>query len=111
MFQKGNKFGGAKKCLTKPELLLPLVFGSSQINWAKDFCHLYRTLRKRQLTIVEQGHFRVLLELLPYLCTKVQLKEISDKMPRSPGESAANAKQTSDLLRALEGEHGPSSPI
>jgi len=108
MFQKGNKLGigRPKISLTKPELLLPAVLAKSSINWANDFCKLYKIMRdgKRSLDQREQEHLKFLLTLMPYLCTKVQLKEIDGRQMTTPAESMANAKQTSELLKALENE-------
>jgi len=144
MFQKGNKLGVGRPriSLTKPELLLPLIFSKGNINWAADFIKLYKIMReratthkdpdyflegkelevldtvKRRAVIMEHNRLReekklmdFFLTVLPYLCTKVQLKEIDGRQMTSPADSAANARQTSELLKALEGErNGPSTP-
>lgn len=106
MFQKGNKLsvGRPRISLTKPELLLPVVFGNANINWARDFTVLYRKMRDQLLNEHEKAHLKFLMELMPYLCTKVQLKEIEDKMPKSTEQSVKDSKQTMDLLKALENE-------
>ena len=106
MFQKGNQLskGRPRISLTKPELLLPVVFNKAAINWQNDFVKLYRALRERELTMVEYKHLKFLLEVLPYLCTKVQLKEIDNQKLNAPADSAAAAKQTSKLLAAFEAE-------
>lgn len=108
-FAKGNKMGVGrpKVSLTKPELLLPIIFHNGTINWAMDFCKLYRTLRSRDFTDIEKRHWAALLDLMPYLCTKVQLKEIQDRMPLNPKQSSVNAAQTMELLKALENESNP----
>lgn len=111
MFQKGNRLGKGrpKVSLKKPELLLPLVFSNSCINWANDFCMLYKKMKKEELTLAEKAHLKFLMELMPYLCTKVQLKEIEDKLPRTPTQSSAYAKDAMDLIKQLEGDSGPST--
>ena len=111
MFAKGNTWGRGrpKISLSKPELLLPWVFAKASLNWASDFTRLYRAMRERELTPVEHKHLKFLLEVMPYLCTKVQLKEIDGRSTSTPAESAAQAKQTSKLLQALEAENAPKS--
>ena len=112
MFQAGNKYGKGrpKLSLTKPELLLPLVFQRRGINWASDFCSLYRKFKAGTLSAVEQKKWPTYMALLPYLCTKVQLKEIEDKEASAIIQKGANADQTARLLKALEGEsNGPTS--
>ena len=112
MFQPGNKLGRGrpKVSLTKPELLLPLVFQKRNIDWAGDFCRLYRKWSKGKLDTKEKGNFTTYLQLLPYLCTKVQLKEITDQVATDSAQSVANAAQTSKLLQALENEsNGPAT--
>lgn len=108
MFVKGNKYGVGRPriSLSKPELLLPVVFQKGTINWAADFIKLYKAMRERELTGLEQKQLKLLMELMPYLCTKVQLKEIQGQTGTSPADSAAAAKQTSKLLQALEQENG-----
>ena|SRR5258708_3311393 len=105
-FEKGNKYGigRPKVSLTKPELLLPVVFGNSCINWANDFCRLYKAIRERDLTQVEYKHLKLIMELLPYLCTKVQLKELDSQKMTNSADSLASANQTTRLLKALEDE-------
>lgn len=106
MFEKGNKLsvGRPRISLTKPELLLPVVFGKATINWQNDFCQLYKAMRERELTVVEYKQLKLILELLPYLCTKVQLKEIDNQKLNAPADSARAAAQTSKLLQAFEEE-------
>lgn len=91
--------------LTKPELTLPAVLIKSNINWATDFAFLYKTLRKRNWDERERLHMRFLLEIMPYLCTKIQLKDFDMAKMSSQAESVANAKMTSDLIKALEAEN------
>jgi hypothetical protein len=50
------------------------------------------------------------MDIMPYLCTKVQLKEIDGRSTSTPADSAAQAKQTSKLLQALEAENASSKP-
>lgn len=112
MFAKGNTWGRGrpKISLSKPELLLPWVFAKASLNWANDFTRLYRKLREEQLTDVERMHLKFLMDIMPYLCTKVQLKEIDGRSTSTPADSAAQAKQTSKLLQALEAENASSKP-
>lgn len=106
MFQAGNKYGKGrpKLSLTKPELLLPLVFQRRGINWASDFCGLYRKWKANKLDKEGKQKLSTYLQLMPYLCTKVQLKEIEDKAAYSGAQSEANTDQTARLLKALENE-------
>lgn len=107
MFQPGNKYsvGRPRISLSKPELLLPVVFMKGSVNWASDFLRLYRSMKERELTPIEQKQLKLLLEIMPYLCTKVQLKEINGATSTTPADSLAQAKQTSKLLQALEAEN------
>jgi hypothetical protein len=114
MFQAGNKYGKGrpKLSLTKPELLLPLVFQRRGINWASDFCRLYKQWKSKGLNKEEARNFATYLQLMPYLCTKVQLKEIEDKEASAIIQKGANADQTARLLKALENEsNGPDSKV
>lgn len=106
MFQKGNRLsqGRPRISLTKPELLLPVIFNKASINWQNDFMKLYRALRERELTMAEYKHMKLLLEILPYLCTKVQLKEIDNQKLTAGADAAAASKQTSKLLEEFEKE-------
>jgi hypothetical protein len=110
MFQPGNKYGQGrpKVSLTKPELLLPAVLANANINWGGDFTRLYKTMKERELTVPEMRLLRFFLDVMPYLCTKVQLKELSGNSGRlsSPTDSVENARQTSALIKALEQENG-----
>lgn len=110
-FEKGNQLskGRPRISLTKPELLLPAVFNKGGVNWANDFLHLYRNMKVRKLTNEETNLLAFFEKFMPYLCTKVQLKEIMGKESISPAESVDNAKQTHMLLKALEAE-GLSKP-
>jgi len=111
MFTSGNKFGKGrpKKSITKPELLLPAVLVHSKIDWMKDFRLLYNIMKERVLNDVEKDRMKLLLQMMPYLCTKVQLKEIDGRQLTSPADSAAMAEQTSKLLAALENENAKPS--
>jgi hypothetical protein len=114
MFQAGNKYGKGrpKLSLTKPELLLPLVFQRRGINWASDFCSLYKKFKAGKLSQEEKKKWPTYMQLLPYLCTKVQLKEIEDKEASAIIQKGANADQTARLLKALENEsNGPDSKV
>lgn len=112
MFQKGNKAAAnrPKISLTKPELLLPAIFNKGGVNWAADFLKIYRAMKERQLNAQEASLMAFYERFMPYLCTKVQLKELTGENS-TPAQSVANAKQTSVLLRALESENAakPSS--
>lgn len=113
MFQPGNKLatGRPKVSLTKPELLLPAVLAKGNVNWAADFVRLYRALKEdRLLTIPEQKLLAFFDKFMPYLCTKVQLKELIPTGGTSPADSRANAAQTSKLLQALEAENSGPAP-
>jgi hypothetical protein len=56
----------------------------------------------------EKGKLSTYLQLMPYLCTKVQLKEIEDRGASAIIQAGANADQTARLLKALENEsNGP----
>lgn len=109
-FQKGNVFGRGrpKISLQKPELLLPAVFGKAGVNWQNDFIKLYRAVKEeRPMTLSEGKLWKFFETYMPYLCTKVQLKELDNGKLSTPGDSAAAAKQTSKLLQALEAENAP----
>jgi len=108
MFQIGNKLsvGRPKISLTKPELLLPAIFNKGSVNWASDFLKLYRAMRIRPLDAQEQKCMEFFEKFMPYLCTKVQLKEIMGQASvTTPADSAAQARTTSRLLQALENEN------
>lgn len=112
MFKPGNKFGRGrpKLSLTKPELLLPLIFQKRGINWAADFCSLYKKFKAGVLSAEEKKKWPTYMTLMPYLCTKVQLKEIEDKEASAIIQRGANTDQTARLLKALESEsNGPAS--
>lgn len=111
MFTSGNRFGKGrpKKSISKPELLLPAVLVHSKIDWMKDFKTLYNIMKERTLEPVEKERMKLLLNLMPYLCTKVQLKEIDGRQLTTPNDSAAMAEQTSKLLAALENENAKPS--
>lgn len=112
-FQKGNTFGRGrpKISLQKPELLLPAVFGKAGVNWQKDFVLLYRRIRDGvKLEETDKNLLKFFETYMPYLCTKVALKEIDGKAMSTPGDSASMAKATSKLLQALEAENAPKSP-
>lgn len=106
-FTKGNQFGRGrpKISLQKPELLLPAVFGKAGVNWQNDFMKLYRILRteERKLSDTELRLLRFFADYMPYLCTKITLKEI-ENTKGTPADSVAQAKATSKLLQALEAE-------
>lgn len=113
-FQKGNIFGRGrpKISLQKPELLLPAVFGKAGINWQNDFIKLYRLVRTDgyELTASQSRLLKFFSEYMPYLCTKVALKELDNAKATTVENSVAQAKASQKLLQALEAENsGPSS--
>jgi hypothetical protein len=105
MFTKGNKYGVGrpKISLNKPELLLPIIFQKAHINWANDFTLLYKIMKSRPLTTEEQGRYKMYLELMPYLCTKVNIKELDASKFTTESDKKAMTDQTKSLLDALEG--------
>ena len=112
MFTKGNHYGKGRPriALTKPELLLPAVFAKANVNWQKDLVTLYRRMRERLLSIEERSHLKLLMELMPYMVTKVAIKDF-DAVRSTPTGSAEQAKATSELLKQLEQEqHGSPKP-
>jgi hypothetical protein len=104
MFQKGNQFGKGrpKVSLSRPELLLPIIFQKASINWANDFCQLYKKYKAGPLSKAEAEQYKMYLMLLPYLCSKVQLKDLDAQKFTTPEDSKAIANQTAALLKALE---------
>lgn len=117
MFQKGNQFGRGrpKISLNKPELLLPIIFQKARINWANDFTLLYRTSKERRLTVEELTRWKWYLELMPYLCTKIALKDLDASKFVTEGDKRAMTDQTKSLLEALEGMNAkpqiPKTPL
>jgi hypothetical protein len=103
-FQKGNTYskGRPRVSLNKPELLLPVIFLKSKINWANDFCKLYKEYAAGNMTKEHKAKFQLYLELMPYLCTKIALKDLDAQKFTTPEDSKAMALQTNALLRALE---------
>jgi hypothetical protein len=104
MFQKGNKYGQGrpKISLNKPELLLPIIFQKAHINWANDFTALYRLWKTRSLDRTEKERWSSYLNMLPYLCTKVQLKDLDASKFVTERDKKAMTDQTSALIEALE---------
>ncbi len=104
MFQPGNKHGKGrpKISLNKPELLLPIIFQKSRINWAEDFARLYKAKKARLLTLEENQTFETLMELLPYLCTKVAIKDLDFSKWHNQDDKEVMTQQTADLIKALE---------
>ncbi len=114
-FEKGNKYkptGRPNYSLQKPDILLPSVFLMGKVNWSRDFVRMYKKMRGagltgyngRKLNETEQILWNTILELLPYLVSKINLKEIDLKKLTDPATSVAQAHQTSLLLKALEEE-------
>jgi hypothetical protein len=106
MFTKGNQFGRGrpKISLNKPELLLPIIFQKAHINWANDFTLLYKMWKQGTLNPVDQGRFKLFLELMPYLCTKVNIKELDSSKFTTEADTKAMTAQTKALLEALNAD-------
>jgi hypothetical protein len=105
MFTPGNKLGRGRPniSLNKPELLLPIILLKGKVNWANDFIELYKTRKKRALTQEEFGRYKMLVELLPYLCTKVNVKDLDfSKYGPSEADKQSMTNQTASLIKALE---------
>jgi hypothetical protein len=111
MFTKGNQFGRGrpKISLNKPELLLPIIFQKAHINWANDFCFLYKTMKIRKLEVEEYNRYKMYLELMPYLCTKIAIKDLDASKFTTEADSKAMTAQTQSLIAALEGMNDPKS--
>jgi hypothetical protein len=105
-FQPGNKYGKGRprKVLTKPELLLPAVLSQKNVNWQGDLVYLYRRMKERLLTLEEKNQLKFLLELLPYLVTKVAIKDYDKGSSSSPQASKEMAEETAKLLKELEND-------
>ncbi len=103
-FQKGNQFGRGRPKITlnKPELLLPIIFQKAHINWANDFTLLYKMSKIRKLDEIELSRWKWYLELMPYLCTKVNIKELDSSKFTTEADTKAMTDQTKSLLEALE---------
>ncbi len=104
MFAKGNQFGRGrpKISLNKPELLLPIIFQKAHINWANDFTLLYKMWKQKTLAPEDSGRFKLYLELMPYLCTKVNIKELDSSKFTTEADTKAMSDQTKSLIEALE---------
>lgn len=104
MFQKGNKLGKGRPriSLSKPELLLPVVFQKHKINWAEDFGRLYKLKKQRKLTAEEHETFKMLMDLMPFLCTKVNVKDLEASKFVSESDKTAMTDQANALIKALE---------
>ena len=112
MFQKGNQFGRGrpKISLNKPELLLPIIFQKAHINWANDFTNLYKTMKLRKLDLEEAARWHVYLELMPYLCTKVAIKDLDASKFVTDKDKKAMTDQTAALIEALENNNAKPRP-
>ena len=116
MFKPGNQFGRGrpKISLNKPELLLPIIFQKARINWARDFTVLYtkfKTLAKKPdekdkeayaQYVLDKLRFEMYLNLMPYLCTKVAIKDLDASKFTTESDKKAMTDQTKSLLEALE---------
>ncbi len=105
-FQPGNQFGRGrpKISLNKPELLLPIIFQKAHINWANDFTLLYKMWKQKTLAEEDKGRFKLYLELMPYLCTKVNIKELDSSKFTTEADTKAMTQQTAALIQALQNE-------
>lgn len=105
MFQKGNRYGAGrpKISLNKPELLLPIIFQKAHINWANDFTLLYKVRKERAFTREEDARWKSYMEMMPYLCTKVAIKDLEASKFTTELDKKAMTDQTKSLLEALEG--------
>jgi hypothetical protein len=112
MFVKGNQYGRGrpKISLNKPELLLPIIFQKAHINWANDFTLLYKMWKQKTLDLHDQGRFKLYLELMPYLCTKVNIKELDSSKFTTEADTKAMSAQTKALIEALNADSLPTSP-
>lgn len=104
MFQKGNQWakGRPKISLNKPELLLPIIFQKAHINWARDFTVLYNIRKERAFTKDEDARWKSYIELMPYLCTKVAIKDLDASKFTTESDAKAMTDQTKSLIEALE---------
>jgi hypothetical protein len=104
MFKKGNQFGRGrpKISLNKPELLLPIIFQKAHINWANDFMAVYRAFKESTKDPIILSKLKVYLELMPYLCTKVAIKDLEASKFTTEADTKAMTDQTKSLLEALE---------
>ncbi len=111
MFQPGNQFGRGrpKISLNKPELLLPIIFQKAHINWANDFTLLYKMSKIRKLDEIELSRWKWYLELMPYLCTKVNIKELDSSKFTTEADTKAMSDQTKSLIEALENVNAPTA--
>jgi hypothetical protein len=103
-FLPGNQYGRGrpKISLNKPELLLPIIFQKAHINWANDFTNLYKTMKMRKLTQDEESRWKTYLDLMPYLCTKVVIKDLDASKFVTEKDKKAMTDQTAALIEALE---------
>ena len=111
-FQKGNKYAKGRKPfhMSTPDIILPHVFHKGHVTWGADFMRLYRKQRGNQLngykgeklTELEQILWKSLLDLLPYLVSRITLKEIDLKKITDPLTSASQARMTQKMLQELE---------
>ena len=106
MFLPGNHHGKGrpKKVLTKPELLLPAVLAHRNLNWMTDLIYLYRRMKERDLESHERAHLALLLALMPYLVTKVAIKDYDKSSSKASTEHANLSEETAKLLKTLENE-------
>lgn len=108
MFTKGNKHGKGRPAysLKSPEILLPTIFAKGNLNWAKDFIALYRKHRDCPsiLTAEDRMVFKILSDLLPYLVTKINVKDLDLEKLMNRESAVAAKNQTAELVALLENE-------
>jgi hypothetical protein len=109
VFKPGNQFGRGrpKISLNKPELLLPIIFQKSHINWANDFCLLYKLMKARKLDSAENERYQMYLSLMPYLCTKIAIKDLDASKFVTEKDTKAMNDQTKALIEALNADTLP----
>jgi hypothetical protein len=113
MFAKGNQFGRGrpKISLNKPELLLPIIFQKAHINWANDFMAVYRAHKENPKDPFLKEKVDFFLALMPYLCTKIAIKDLEASKFTTEADSKAMSNQTKALIEALEDVNAkPASP-
>jgi hypothetical protein len=105
MFKPGNPGGPGRPriSLDKPELLLPIILRKGKVNWANDFITVYKAVKAGDATPAQRDQLKLYLELMPYLCTKVAVKELDFSKWTTPEEHSDMKKQADDLIKALEG--------
>ncbi len=65
---------------------------------------LYKSAKIRKLDVVELSRWKWYLELMPYLCTKVNIKELDSSKFTTEADTKAMTQQTAALIQALEND-------